>query len=56
MMDDKDIDYIPVDSGYTSRAPLILFKPKPMKKLKVIKKPKPPIQEIVNLPDEIEVP
>ena len=38
-MDDKDIEYLTVDSGYTNRGPLVLFKPKPIKKLKVLKKP-----------------
>lgn len=55
-MDEKDIDYLTVDSGYTNHRPLTLYKPKPLKKLKVIKKPKlvPVVPDF--LPDEIEVP
>ena len=56
LMDEKDIDYLTVDSGYTNHRPLTLYKPKPLKKLKVIKKPKlvPVVPDF--LPDEIEVP
>lgn len=42
LMDDEDISYHTVDSGYTSRKPLVLFKLLPIKMLKVIKKAKVP--------------
>ena len=55
LIENDSIEYLTVDSGYTTHRPLVIFKPKPTKKLKVIKKVKPDL-EVVNSPDEIQVP